>query len=224
MGLRIVMLGAPGAGKGTQAKRIAEAHGLPHVSTGDIFRANLKEGTPLGLKAKGYMDAGQLVPDDLTCEIVADRIAQPDCAAGYILDGFPRSLPQAETFQRLLDGRGDTVDVAVDIEVTDDEIVDRLTARRSCPNCGAIYNLKFGPPKRDGYCDTCEDTALVQRGDDREETVRQRLEVYHETTEPIVAYYERQGILKRVSGSGATPDTVFAEIEDILSGRGGVAS
>jgi len=224
MGLRIVILGAPGAGKGTQAKRIAEAHGLPHVSTGDIFRANLKEGTPLGLKAKGYMDAGKLVPDDLTCEIVADRIAQPDCAAGYILDGFPRSLPQAETFQRLLDGRGDTVDVAVDIEVTDNEIVDRLTARRSCPNCGAIYNLKFGPPKRDGYCDTCEDTALVQRGDDREETVRQRLEVYHETTEPIVAYYERQGILKRVSGSGATPDTVFAKIEDILSGAGRVAS
>jgi len=220
MGLRIVMLGAPGAGKGTQAKRIAEAHGLPHISTGDIFRANLKQGTPLGLKAKGYMDAGTLVPDDLTCEMVADRIAQEDCADGYILDGFPRSLPQAETFQRLLDERGDTLDIAVDIEVGDGEIVGRLTARRSCPDCGAIYNLRFSPPKREGHCDACTDTALVHRDDDREDTIRQRLSVYHETTEPIVSYYERLGILERVDGTDAPPDAVFETIEAVLSAAG----
>ena len=222
MGLRIVMLGAPGAGKGTQAKRIAEARALPHISTGDIFRENLRAGTPLGLQAKQYMDAGKLVPDALTCEIVADRIAQKDCGNGYILDGFPRSLPQAEEFQRLLTARGDTLDVAIDIAVTDEEIIERLTARRSCPKCGAIYNLKFSPPKREGVCDveSCQGTALIQRADDQEKTIRERLRTYHETTEPIIAYYEKKRILKTVSGTGASPKDVFLKVEEILSAMG----
>ena len=147
MGLKIVMLGGPGAGKGTQAKRMARKYGLPHISTGDIFRANLKQGTALGLKAKGYMESGQLVPDELTCELVADRIVQDDCAVGLILDGFPRSVPQAEEFARLMEARGESLDVAINIDVTDEEIVARLSARRTCGKCGAIYNLKFSPPR-----------------------------------------------------------------------------
>jgi len=218
MGLRIVMLGAPGAGKGTQAKRIAEAHGLPHISTGDIFRA-LRADSPLGAKVKQFMEAGRLVPDELTCEIVADRIRQDDCAQGYILDGFPRSVPQATEFQRLLTSRGERLDVAVDIEVKDEEIVERLTARRSCGQCGAIYNIKFSPPKKNGQCDQCG-AALVQRQDDREETIRERLRVYHETTEPIIAYYQQQGILRIVVGSGSTPDRVYQKVEEILAALG----
>ena len=219
MSLRIVMLGAPGAGKGTQAKRIAEAQKLPHISTGDIFRANLSQGTPLGLQVRQYMDAGQLVPDALTCEIVADRIAQDDCQKGYILDGFPRSLPQAQEFQRLLEQRSETLTVAIDIDVTDAEIIERLSARRSCPKCGAIYNVKFSRPKVDNVCDA-DGAELIQRNDDKEETIRQRLEVYHETTEPIIEYYRAQGILKSVTGTGSTPNAVFATIEEILAGTG----
>jgi adenylate kinase len=192
---------------------------LPHISTGDIFRAHLKDGTPLGLQVKQYLDAGKLAPDALTCEMVADRIAQADCAAGYILDGFPRSLPQAEAFQRLLAARGDKLDLAINVEVTDQEIVNRLAARRSCPKCGAIYNLKYGPPKREGVCDA-DGEALLQRNDDREETIRERLRVYHETTEPIIAYYEKQGILKTVQGTGSSPDAVFQKIEEMVSAAG----
>lgn len=216
------MLGGPGAGKGTQAKRIAKVHGLPHISTGDIFRANLKAGTPLGLKAREYMDTGTLVPDDLTCELVADRTGQDDCVNGYILDGFPRSLPQAETFQRLLDTRGEKLDVAINIDVTDEEIVERLTARRSCPKCGAIYNLKFDPPKREGICDSdeCAAAELIQRKDDQEDTIRERLRVYHETTEPIIGYYEKQGILRTINGTDASPDEVFVKVEELLSAAG----
>ena len=223
MGMRIVMLGAPGAGKGTQAKRMAEVYGLPHISTGDIFRANLREGTPLGLEVRKYMDAGQLVPDALTCEIVADRIVQSDCVKGYILDGFPRSLPQAKEFQRLLTSRGEGVDIAVNIDVPDDEIIERLSARRSCPKCGAIYNLKFGPPKTTGVCDNvaCEGAALIQRQDDCEETIRERLRVYHETTEPIAAFYAEQGILKDVAGSKSSADVIFTKIEALLSAFSG---
>jgi len=216
MGLRIVMLGAPGAGKGTQAKQMAEKLGLPHISTGDIFRAHLREGTPLGLQVKSYLDSGRLVPDQLTCAIVADRTAQADCKNGYILDGFPRSLPQAEEFQRLLSDRGENVDLAINIDVTNAEIVDRLTARRSCPKCGAIYNLKFKPPKKNNTCDLDGET-LIQRQDDQEKTVRDRLKVYHETTEPIIDYYDRQGVLKTVPGTGSTPDAVFKKVEELVS-------
>ena len=221
MGLRIVMLGGPGAGKGTQAKRMAAAYKLPHISTGDIFRAHLREGTPVGRQVKQYLDAGGLVPDALTCEIVADRICENDCAQGYILDGFPRSLPQAEEFQRLLESRGEGVDLAINVDVTDEEIINRLSSRRSCPKCGAIYNLKFSPPKKEGVCDADGET-LVQRQDDREEVIRERLRVYHETTEPIIAYYEKQGILETVNGIGSTPDAVFAKIEEIIAVTGAV--
>lgn len=219
MGMRIVMLGAPGAGKGTQAKQMADAYKLPHISTGDIFRAHLREGTALGLQVRKYLDSGQLVPDELTCAIVADRTAESDCANGYILDGFPRSLPQAAEFQRLLNERGEKVDLAINIDVLDTEIVERLTARRSCPKCGAIYNLKFKAPKKDNVCDLDGET-LLQRQDDKEETVRDRLDVYHETTEPIIEYYGRQGVLKTVQGTGSTPDGVFAKIEEIVSAAG----
>ncbi len=213
------MLGAPGAGKGTQAKRIAQACTLPHISTGDIFRAHLSQGTPLGQQVRQYLDAGNLVPDGLTCEIVADRIQQDDCRNGYILDGFPRSLPQAEEFDRLLTQRGENLDVAIDIDVTDEEIIDRLTARRTCPTCGRIYNLKFSPPKQDNVCDD-DGAELTQRKDDCEDTIRQRLSVYHETTEPIIEYYRKQQILKSVSGTGSTPDRVFAKVEEILAAAG----
>jgi adenylate kinase len=218
MGLRIVMLGGPGAGKGTQAKRMAAAYKLPHISTGDIFRAHLREGTPIGLQVKQYLDGGGLVPDALTCQIVADRICADDCSAGYILDGFPRSLPQAEEFQRLLTSRGEAVDLVINVDITDEEIVNRLSSRRSCPKCGAIYNLKFGPPKQEGVCDV-DGEPLIQRQDDQEETIRERLRVYHETTEPIIAFYERQGMLKTVDGS-VPPEAVFRKIEEIIAATG----
>jgi adenylate kinase len=219
MGLRIVMLGGPGAGKGTQAKRMAEAYGLPHISTGDIFRARLRDGTPLGVQVKQYLDAGKLVPDALTCAIVADRLGQKDCAAGYVLDGFPRTIPQADELHRLLMSRGEKLDLAINVHVTDEEIINRLSARRSCPKCGAIYNLKFSPPKRAGICDA-DGNALIQRDDDQETTICERLRVYHESTEPIIAYYERQGILKTVNGTGSTPGDVFGKVEEIIAAVG----
>ena len=219
MGLRIVTLGAPGAGKGTQAKRLATDQGLPHISTGDIFRAHLREGTDLGKQVQSYLDAGRLVPDDVTCAIVADRLAEPDCADGYILDGFPRSVPQAEALDAVLCERGETLDVAINIDVPDDVIVGRLTARRSCPQCGRIYNLTYDPPQRDGVCDNpdCGGAALVHRKDDQVETINERLRVYHETTEPIIAYYDRQGILSNVLAADAPPPDVYKKIEEALA-------
>jgi adenylate kinase len=216
------MLGAPGAGKGTQAKRLAEKDGLPHISTGDIFRAHLRQGTPLGLEVKGYLDTGQLVPDDLTCRIVAERLTEDDCQAGYILDGFPRTIPQAEKLDQVLQAREDKLDVALNIYVPDDEIIDRLTARRFCPQCGAIYNLKYSSPKEDLKCDH-DGTGLIQREDDKEETIRERLRVYHESTEPIEAYYQSQGILETVNGSQDTPDSIFGKIEEVLERVGASA-
>lgn len=222
MSWRIVMLGAPGAGKGTQAQRIAQALQIPHISTGDIFRGHLSKGTPLGLRVREYLDSGRLVPDALTCEIVADRIAQPDCANGFILDGFPRSQPQAEELQRMLTARNENISVAINIDVLDDEIVQRLTARRFCPKCGAIFNLKFKPSKRGNLCDSkgCDNVELIQRSDDTEETVRERLRIYHDTTEPIIAFYEQLGLLKTVVGTGLTPDDVFKKVEEIISVSG----
>ncbi len=210
MGFRIVMLGAPGAGKGTQAVRMAQELKVPHISTGDIFRKNLKDGTPLGLKVQGYLNSGGLVPDELTCEIVADRLTWDDCTAGYILDGFPRSIPQAEMLTAFLAKRGEAIDAAINIDVPDSEIVDRLSARRSDPETGAIYNLKFSPPPPEVA------GRLIQREDDKAETVLNRLLTYHETTEPIISYYDDLGVLKNVSGANATPDSVFAEVLDVL--------
>ncbi len=210
MGLKIVMLGAPGAGKGTQAVRMAQELGIPHISTGDIFRKNLREGTELGKQVQGYLNSGGLVPDALTCDIVADRLQEADCAQGYILDGFPRSLPQAEMLSDFLAKRGEQIDAAVNIDVPDEEIVGRLSARRSDPDTGAVYNLLFNPPPAE-IADK-----LIQREDDKPETVQTRLHTYHETTEPIIDYYEKKGVLKNVPGSQAGPDEIYQRIMDIL--------
>ncbi len=210
MALRIVMLGAPGAGKGTQALRMAETLGIPHISTGDIFRKNLKEGTPLGKRVQEYLNSGALVPDELTCEIVADRLAQPDCENGFILDGFPRSIPQAEMLEKYLQEKGQQITAAINIDVPDAEIVERLSARRTDPVTGQIYNLKFSPPPAE-IADR-----LIQREDDKEETVLARLKTYHDTMEPIISWYDRRGLLRTVSGSGATPDQVFEQIMAIV--------
>lgn len=219
MAQRIVLLGGPGAGKGTQAKRIAEGGALSHISTGEIFRAHAEQKTELGQELQKYMSKGQLVPDELVCEIVAGRLCEADCRDGYILDGFPRSLPQAEELDRLLEERGESITIAVDLEVPDDEIVDRLSARRTCPNCGRIYNLKFDPPAQDGRCGeaACGGAELAHREDDREETIRERLKVYHEITEPIISFYAEKGLLKSVEAANQSPDDIALKIEEILS-------
>ena len=209
--MKIIMLGAPGAGKGTQAAQIAKELGIPHISTGDIFRANLKEGTPLGLRAKEFMDKGLLVPDDLTCDLVVDRIAQDDAAEGYILDGFPRTIPQAEALTKALEERGEAMDFALDIEVPDSFIMERMAGRRSCPKCGAGYHITFQPPKVEGICDECGGE-LVQRDDDKPETVGKRLDVYHEQTQPLIDYYGAAGILKEIDGT----QDIAKVFEDIL--------
>lgn len=208
--MRIIMLGAPGAGKGTQAKRIADKYGLPHVSTGDIFRANIKAETELGKKAKEYMDKGLLVPDELTVEILLGRVSEPDCKEGYILDGFPRTIPQAEVLDQELNKRNEKIDYVIDIEVEDGAIVKRMAGRRACLNCGATFHVVNVPPKKEGICDRCGN-GLVQRKDDEEETVKGRLAVYHKQTQPLIAYYTKQGALKAVNGAD-TVDHIFARI------------
>lgn len=216
--MKIIMLGAPGAGKGTQAKQIADRYGIPHISTGDIFRANLKAGTPLGLQAKTYMDQGDLVPDDLTCALVVDRIAQEDAKNGFVLDGFPRTIPQAEALTEALDARGEKMDYAIDIEVPDENIVSRMGGRRACSACGATYHIVSIPPKQEGICDRCG-ASLILRDDDKPETVQKRLTVYHEQTQPLIAYYEERGILKSVDGTQSMQD-VFDAITAILGAQG----
>ena len=212
--MKIIMLGAPGAGKGTQAKMIAEKYNIPHVSTGDIFRANIKGGTPLGMQAKEYMDKGQLVPDELTVKILLDRVAQDDCKDGYVLDGFPRTIPQAEVLDKALTEMGDSVDFAIDVDVPDENIVNRMSGRRACVKCGATYHIKYNAPKVENVCDACGD-ALILRDDDKPETVAKRLAVYHEQTQPLIEYYEKKGILKSVDGTIDLKD-VFAAIVEIL--------
>lgn len=212
--MKVIMLGAPGAGKGTQAKRIADKYGVPHVSTGDIFRANLKNGTELGMEAKKYMDAGQLVPDELTVKILLDRVAQDDCKNGYVLDGFPRTIPQAEVLDRALAELGDHVDYAIDVDVPDENIVRRMSGRRACTGCGATYHIEHVPPKAEGICDRCGET-LVLRDDDKPETVQNRLKVYHDQTQPLISYYTDKGILRTVDGTKDMED-VFAAITEIL--------
>ena len=212
--MKIIMLGAPGAGKGTQAKKIAEKYGIPHISTGDIFRANIKNGTELGKKAKTYMDQGALVPDELTCDLVVDRIQQPDCANGYVLDGFPRTIPQAECLTTALDKLGQKMDYAINVDVPDENIVNRLSGRRACLNCGATYHIVSIPTKVEGICDRCGQP-VVLRDDDKPETVQKRLTVYHEQTQPLIDYYTEAGILKEVDGTIDIND-VFAEIVKIL--------
>ena len=212
--MKIVMLGAPGAGKGTQAKKIAAKYNIPHVSTGDIFRANIKGGTELGKEAKSYMDAGKLVPDELTVRILLDRVSEDDCKNGYVLDGFPRTIPQAEVLDKELGKSGEKIDFAVNVEVPDENIVDRMSGRRGCPKCGASYHIKYIPPKNEGICDACG-TELVLRDDDKPDTVKNRLKVYHEQTQPLIDYYTKQGVLREVDGT-VDPEDVFKAISDIL--------
>ena len=212
--MKIIMLGAPGAGKGTQAKMIAEKFGIPHISTGDIFRANIKNGTELGKKAKEYMDKGQLVPDELTVEILLDRVANDDCKNGYVLDGFPRTIPQADVLDKELTKLGDKVDFAINVDVPDENIVRRMSGRRACLKCGATYHIEHIPPKQEGICDTCG-SELVQRDDDKPETVQNRLTVYHEQTQPLIEYYDNKKILKTVDGTRDMQE-VFNDIVDIL--------
>ena len=215
--MKIIMLGAPGAGKGTQAKMIAEKYGIPHVSTGDIFRANIKNGTELGREAKQYMDQGLLVPDELTVKILLDRVAQEDCRDGYVLDGFPRTIPQAEVLDGALEKLGEKIDYAVDVDVPDENIVKRMSGRRACLKCGATYHVEHIPPKQEGVCDSCAG-ALIQRKDDHPDTVKERLTVYHDQTEPLKEYYSKQGKLRVVHGQDKVEDTtrmVLEALEDL---------
>ena len=212
--MKIIMLGAPGAGKGPQAKMIAEKFEIPHISTGDIFRANIKNGTELGTEAKKYMDQGLLVPDELTVKILLDRVAKDDCKNGYVLDGFPRTIPQAEVLDKALTELGDKIDYAINVDVPDENIVNRMSGRRACVTCGATYHLVHIPPKKDGVCDTCG-SELILRDDDKPETVQKRLNVYHEQTQPLIDYYTGKNILVEVDGTVDIND-VFAAIVKVL--------
>ena len=213
--MKIIMLGAPGAGKGTQAKMIAEKCGIPHISTGDIFRANIKNGTELGAKAKEYMDKGLLVPDELVCDLVVDRIQQADCEKGYILDGFPRTIPQAEALENALNAIEQKLDYAIDIDVPDENIINRMSGRRACVGCGATYHVLFNPTKVEGKCDVCGES-LILRDDDKPETVKKRLDVYHTQTQPLIDFYTERKVL--VEGDGTqSMDKVF---DDIMKIRG----
>ena len=207
--MKIIMLGAPGAGKGTQAKKIAAKYEIPHISTGDIFRANIKNGTELGKKAKTYMDQGLLVPDELVVDLVVDRVQQEDCKNGYVLDGFPRTIPQAESLDAALE-----IDYAVNVEVPDENIINRMGGRRACVGCGATYHVVYNPTKVEGVCDACGEK-LILRDDDKPETVQKRLAVYHDQTQPLIDYYKKSGVLRDVDGT-VDMDDVFAAIVDIL--------
>ena len=212
--MKIIMLGAPGAGKGTQAKKIADKYQIPHISTGDIFRANIKNGTELGMKAKTYMDQGLLVPDELVVDLVVDRLAQDDCAKGCVLDGFPRTIPQAECLDAALAAKGEAIDYAVDVDVPDENIINRMSGRRACVACGATYHIVHIPTKVEGVCDRCGES-LILRDDDKPETVKKRLDVYHEQTQPLIDYYTAKNVLKTVDGT-QDMDAVFQAIVDIL--------
>lgn len=212
--MKLIMLGAPGAGKGTQAKKIAEKYNIPHISTGDIFRANIKNGTELGNKAKSYMDQGLLVPDELTCDLVVDRINQEDCKNGYVLDGFPRTIPQAEALKTALEKMGSTIDYAINVEVPDENIINRMSGRRACLACGCTYHVVYNAPKIEDICDVCG-AKLVLRDDDKPETVKKRLNVYHEQTQPLIDFYDKEGVLVEVDGTQNLED-VFQAITKIL--------
>ena len=212
--MKIIMLGAPGAGKGTQAKMIAEKCGIPHISTGDFFRANIKNGTELGAKAKEYMDKGLLVPDELVCDLVVDRIQQADCEKGYILDGFPRTIPQAEALEAALNAIEQKLDYAIDIDVPDENIINRMSGRRACVGCGATYHVVFNPTKVEGKCDVCGES-LILRDDDKPETVKKRLDVYHTQTQPLIDFYSARKVLVEVDGTQSM-DKVFEDIMKIL--------
>ena len=212
--MKIIMLGAPGAGKGTQAKKIAGRYKIPHISTGDIFRANIKSNTQLGKKAKEYIDKGLLVPDELVVDLVVDRLAQDDAKNGYILDGFPRTIPQAEALTRALAEKNEEIDYAINIEVADEAIINRMVGRRACLACGGTYHTQFNPTKVDGVCDACGGE-LILRDDDKPETVKKRLEVYHKQTKPLIDYYTKAGKIVEIDGTLEMAE-VFDAIIEIL--------
>jgi adenylate kinase len=197
--MKLILLGPPGAGKGTQAKMLTDRFGIPQISTGDILRAAVKEGTPMGVKAKSFMDAGALVPDEVVVGIVRERLQKEDCAEGFILDGFPRTVPQADALKDVLKDLGKDLDAVVSLEVDTDALVERLTGRRTCRQCGKGYHVKFDPPKTEGVCDACGGE-LFQRDDDQEATIRNRLDVYDRQTAPLVAYYREAGLLTAIDG------------------------
>ncbi|UHA71724.1 adenylate kinase [Paenibacillus sp. 481] len=214
--MNILFMGPPGAGKGTQAERIVTEFGIPHISTGDAFRAAIGEGTPIGLKAKEYIDQGLLVPDDVTVGIVRERLVQPDCAKGFLLDGFPRTLAQAEALDAMLTEMGHKIDHVIDLSVDRDLLLARLTGRRICKSCGATYHVIFNPPQQEGVCDKCQGE-LYQRSDDSEEKVGTRLDEYINKTAPLLSYYENKGLLRQVDGEKEI-DTVTSEIVSLLRG------
>ena len=211
---RVVLLGPPGVGKGTQAGLISKKYDLLHISTGDIFRANIKEGTPLGKTAAGYMEKGLLVPDELVCDLVEDRLTKDDCANGYLLDGFPRTVFQAERFDAWLSGRGEELSVVLDIQASNDILMERAVGRRLCPMCGMSFHVKYNPPKIEGLCDNCG-SELIQRADDKAETVSKRLQVYTDQTSPLVEYYKGTGKLAEIEGSRTVPE-IFEDICALL--------
>jgi adenylate kinase len=208
--MRIVLLGAPGAGKGTQAKKLIDKHGIPQISTGDILRKNVAEGTPLGKEAKSYMDKGELVPDKVVLGLIEDRLKQPDCKKGFILDGFPRNTAQAETLDGMLKKLGMPIDSALSVDVPKDDLMKRLTGRRTCKNCQQMYNVYSSAPKKNGVCDKCSGE-LFQRDDDKEETIKRRLDVYDAQTAPLMDYYGKNKILKSVTGVGSI-DEIFNKV------------
>ncbi|KGK89301.1 adenylate kinase [bioreactor metagenome] len=212
--MNIILLGPPGAGKGTQAKLISEKYSIPHISTGDIFRKNISEKTPLGVKAKGYMDKGQLVPDELTIDLVKDRLQQDDCKNGFLLDGFPRTVAQAEALDGFLHEDNQSINSSLLIDVPQEYILERMTGRRVCNSCGASYHVKFNPSKVEGKCDVCG-SELIQRKDDSEETVRERLDVYSKQTQPLIQYYSDKEVLSTIDGTREIKE-VFENISDIL--------
>lgn len=216
MPVKIILLGPPGAGKGTQAKSISNKYSIPHISTGDIFRKNISENTPLGIEAKSYMDNGQLVPDEVTINMVKDRLQQEDCKQGYLLDGFPRTVSQAEALQDFLDSRSESLDTALLIEVPRDFILERMTGRRVCPSCGASYHIKFNPAVN-GKCELCG-SDVVQRKDDTEETVKERLDVYEKQTQPLIDFYKDKNLLSTVDGTQAI-NKVFESICRVLGNK-----
>ncbi|AYF53738.1 adenylate kinase [Clostridium botulinum C] len=214
--MRMILLGPPGAGKGTQAKLISEKYSIPHISTGDIFRKNISEKTPLGVKAKEYMDKGQLVPDELTIDLVNDRLTHEDCKTGFLLDGFPRTVKQAEALENFLNKNNQSLDTALLINVPSSFILERMTGRRVCPSCGASYHIKFNPPKIEGICDVCK-AEVIQRKDDTEETVKERIEVYDRQTQPLVDFYASKDQLFVVDGTQSI-DQVFETISNHIEG------